>query len=56
MLSELMHNMFQASEMSAVVAVATDYRERSHFDGQDILERGRLSAQGDDGWLNRAFG
>ena len=37
-------------------AVATPYRERSHFDGQDVLEGG-YSAPGriDAGWLNRAL-
>jgi uncharacterized protein (DUF1501 family) len=38
-------------------AVASPYRERSHFDGQDILENGaaRVGALR-DGWLNRAVG
>ena len=37
-------------------AVATPYRERSHFDGQDVLESG-LAKPGaaDTGWLNRAL-
>lgn len=37
-------------------AVATPYRGRSHFDGQDVLESG-LGGVGrfDDGWLNRAL-
>ena len=37
-------------------AVATPYRERSHFDGQDVLESG-LPKPGaaDTGWLNRAL-
>ena len=36
-------------------AVATPYRERSHFDGQDVLENGTPSPLGaDTGWLNRA--
>ncbi len=34
-------------------AVATDYRERSHFDGQDRLEAGTVAIR--DGWLNRAL-
>jgi uncharacterized protein (DUF1501 family) len=39
-----------------VHAVATPYRERSHFDGQDVLESG-LTEPGavDTGWLNRAL-
>jgi len=44
-------------EKTAVVvhATATGYRERSHFDGQDVLESG-MPAPGftDSGWLNRA--
>jgi len=40
-----------------VHAVASPYRDRSHFDGQDILENG-AAAVGSlrDGWLNRALG
>jgi len=39
-----------------VHAAATPYRERSHFDGQDVLESG-LPKPGvaDTGWLNRAL-
>jgi len=38
-------------------AVATPYRERSHFDGQDVLENGTPGPRGSDtGWLNRAAG
>jgi uncharacterized protein (DUF1501 family) len=37
-------------------AVATPYRERSHFDGQDVLESGVPVAHGSPtGWLNRAL-
>ena len=36
-------------------AAATDYRERSHFDGQDVLESGKPTpGRTDSGWLNRA--
>ncbi len=36
-------------------AVATGYRERSHFDGQDVLESGYPGpGRTDSGWLNRA--
>lgn len=35
-------------------AVASPYRDRSHFDGQNVLETGGTSAyQLKDGWLNR---
>jgi uncharacterized protein (DUF1501 family) len=39
-----------------VHAIASPYRERSHFDGQDVLENG-AKATGilRDGWLNRAL-
>src|SRR5262249_10458327 len=51
-----LHRLFTAGEASIVHAVATPYRERSHFDGQDVLESG-LAAPGatDSGWLNRAL-
>jgi len=48
--------LWQAGEFGAVHAVSTPYRdERSHFDGQDILEAGNAGAGGPirDGWLNR---
>ncbi len=51
-----LHKMFQANEAIIVHACATPYRERSHFDGQDLLESG-LPKPGpsDSGWLNRAL-
>jgi uncharacterized protein (DUF1501 family) len=51
-----LHRMFQANEAIVVHACATPYRERSHFDGQDLLESG-LPKPGpsDSGWLNRAL-
>jgi uncharacterized protein (DUF1501 family) len=37
-------------------AVASPYRERSHFDGQDVLEGGSLQPHAvQTGWLNRAL-
>ena len=37
-------------------AAATPYRERSHFDGQDVLESGFAKPGAiDSGWLNRAL-
>src|SRR5207244_7412033 len=37
-------------------ATATPYRERSHFDGQDVLESGVVRPGAiDTGWLNRAL-
>jgi uncharacterized protein (DUF1501 family) len=51
-----LHRMFEAKEAIIVHASATPYRERSHFEGQDLLESG-LSRPGasESGWLNRAF-
>lgn len=38
-------------------AVASPYRDRSHFDGQNVLESGGTGAyQLKDGWLNRMLG
>ncbi|MDN5861582.1 MAG: hypothetical protein L0H84_23520, partial [Pseudonocardia sp.] len=38
-------------------AVASPYRDRSHFDGQDLLETGAARLDGPrDGWLNRTLG
>jgi len=50
------HRLYKAGQVTLVHAVATPYRERSHFDGQDVLESG-LSTPGftDTGWLNRAL-
>jgi uncharacterized protein (DUF1501 family) len=51
-----LHRMFQAGEAIVVHACATPYRERSHFDGQDLLESGLPKAgPSDTGWLNRAL-
>lgn len=38
-------------------AIASPYRDRSHFDGQNVLETGGAGAyQVKDGWLNRMLG
>jgi len=52
-----LHRLYRAGEAGIVHAVATPYRERSHFDGQDVLESG-LAGPGAaaTGWLNRALG
>jgi uncharacterized protein (DUF1501 family) len=46
-----------ANRQALVVhAAATPYRERSHFDGQDVLESGLPGVgRADSGWLNRAL-
>ena len=38
-----LHERFVAGELTVLHAAATPYRERSHFDGQDVLERDRKS-------------
>jgi uncharacterized protein (DUF1501 family) len=50
-----LHRLFHGGQALIVHAVATPYRERSHFDGQDVLQSG-LAGPGaaDTGWLNRA--
>lgn len=51
------HRLFEAREAAVVHAVATGYRERSHFDGQDVLESGQPGpGRVESGWLNRAVG
>ena len=51
-----LHALYQARELTVLHAVATPYRERSHFDAQKVLEAGKLTpAATDGGWLNRAL-
>ena len=46
-----------AGQARFVHAVASSYRARSHFDGQNLLESGGLRAyERRDGWLNRLVG
>ena len=51
-----LNRLYKAGQAAIVHATATPYRERSHFDGQDVLESG-LPKPGasDSGWLNRAL-
>ena len=49
--------LFKDGQAAVVHATATSYRERSHFDGQDVLESGYPAAGFvQSGWLNRAIG
>jgi uncharacterized protein (DUF1501 family) len=51
-----LHRMFEAKEAVIVHASATPYRERSHFDGQDLLESGLpRPSPSESGWLNRTL-
>jgi uncharacterized protein (DUF1501 family) len=48
--------MYAANQAIIVHACATPYRERSHFDGQDLLESGLAKpTPSESGWLNRAL-
>lgn len=50
------HELYRAGDLAPVHACATAYRERSHFDAQNVLETGaaRPFARG-SGWLNAAL-
>src|ERR1700722_9959926 len=51
-----LHRLYKAGAATIVHAAATPYRERSHFDGQDVLESGVLRpGASETGWLNRAL-
>ena len=51
-----MHKLYGAGELAVLHAVATPYRERSHFDAQNLLENGTAKPFGrDSGWLNAAL-
>lgn len=47
--------MYVAKEAAFVPALAGPYRERSHFEAQDLLESGAITKVSADGWLNRAL-
>jgi uncharacterized protein (DUF1501 family) len=47
---------YQKKQALIVHAIASPYRDRSHFDGQDVLESGAAQTGSlRDGWLNRAL-
>jgi uncharacterized protein (DUF1501 family) len=51
-----LYRLYKAEQATIVHAAATPYRERSHFDGQDVLESGVVRPGAiDSGWLNRAL-
>src|SRR5262245_16487695 len=51
-----LYRLYKNQQAIVVHGPATPYRERSHFDGQDVLESG-IARPGvvDSGWLNRAL-
>jgi len=51
-----LHKSYAAKELAVLHAVASPYRERSHFDAQNVLESGDLRPHGStSGWMNRAL-
>ena len=52
-----LHGLYGGGQATFIHAVASPYRDRSHFDGQNVLETGgRAPHQVKDGWLNRLLG
>jgi len=48
--------MYRDKQAAVIHAVSTSYRDRSHFDGQDVLESGFPGpGRVQSGWLNRAL-
>jgi uncharacterized protein (DUF1501 family) len=51
-----LHQAYATKELAVLHAVATPYRERSHFDAQNVLESGDMRPHGStSGWINRAL-
>jgi uncharacterized protein (DUF1501 family) len=52
-----LHGLYGAGEATVFHAVASPYRDRSHFDGQNVLETGgTVPYRVRDGWMNRLMG
>lgn len=52
-----LRTLYAAGQASLFHAVASAYRDRSHFDGQNVLESGGSAPyQVNDGWMNRLLG
>lgn len=48
--------LYTSKQAAVIHAVSTPYRDRSHFDGQDVLESGYAGpGRVQSGWLNRAL-
>jgi uncharacterized protein (DUF1501 family) len=53
---QFLRECYVGGDLLVLPAVATAYRERSHFDGQDVLESGLPQPHASEsGWLNRAL-
>jgi uncharacterized protein (DUF1501 family) len=51
-----LHARYAGGELVMFHAIASPYRDRSHFDGQNLLENGSAQPYGlADGWLNRSL-
>ena len=51
-----LHESYLSKNLLVLHATASPYRDRSHFDGQAVLENGLTHPSGSaDGWLNRAL-
>jgi uncharacterized protein (DUF1501 family) len=51
-----LHRLYRGGQAVIVHAAATPYRDRSHFDGQNVLQTGAVTPGAlDTGWLNRAL-
>lgn len=51
-----LHDLYQSRELVVLHATATPYRDRSHFDAQDLLENGTIKPhQVSTGWLGRTI-
>jgi uncharacterized protein (DUF1501 family) len=51
-----LERLWREKQLAIVHAVATPYRQRSHFDGQDLLENGTTDPRAKGGgWLNRTI-
>ena len=52
-----LRELYAAEQATFFHAVASPYRDRSHFDGQNVLETGGAAPyQVKDGWMNRLLG
>ncbi len=51
-----LHDSYTSRELLVFHAIASPYRDRSHFDGQDVLENGSVQPHAvQTGWLNRGL-
>ena len=49
-----LYGLYKKNQALIVHAAATAYRDRSHFDGQDVLENGMIGPKmSESGWMNR---